>query len=128
MAGLILLDTDVLVDYLRNQAEAVAFVNKHQGDLILSSIVVAELYAGVKGEAEMEVLDELVSLYPVVPVTATIAKAAGLLKRDFGRSHGLGLADAIVAASAQAENARLCTLNVRHYPMFPGLRPPYAKR
>jgi hypothetical protein len=53
---------------------------------------------------------------------------AGILKRDFGKSHGVGLADAILAATAQAEGAELATLNVKHYPMIKGLRPPYEKR
>jgi predicted nucleic acid-binding protein len=60
-------------------------------------------------------------------VTAEIARAAGLYKRDYGRSHGVGLADAVLAATAQAENAELKTLNARHYPMLKGLKPAYAK-
>ena len=51
-------------------------------------IVIAELYAGVKGDAEYAALQDFVSLFRVVPVSAEIAKAAGLYKRDFGKSHG----------------------------------------
>ncbi len=127
MSSAVLIDTDVMVDYLRGHDNAVLFVKRQAGQIILSSIVVAELYAGVKGDAEQATLDDVVSLFRVVPVTADIAKAAGLLKRDFGKSHGLGLADAIMAATAQVENARLSTLNVKHYPMLPGLQPAYAK-
>ena len=123
----ILPDTDVLVDFLRGHSKAVAFVNTHHIRIILSSIVVAELYAGVRGDAESEALRDFVSLFRVVPVTAEIAKAAGLYKRDYGRSHGVGLADAVLAATAQAENAELKTLNTRNYPMLKGLKPAYAK-
>ncbi|TFG89271.1 MAG: type II toxin-antitoxin system VapC family toxin, partial [Hyphomicrobiales bacterium] len=42
------------------------------------------------------------------------------------KSHGVGLADAIIAATADSENAELKTLNVKHYPMFKGLTPPYT--
>jgi len=127
MAGPILPDTDVLVDFLRGHNKAVAFVNAHHARIILSSIVVAELYAGVKGDAESATLQAFISLFRVVPVTAEIARAAGLYKRDYGRSHGVGLADAVLAATAQAENAELKTLNIRHYPMLKGLRPAYTK-
>jgi predicted nucleic acid-binding protein len=127
MAGPILPDTDVLVDFLRGHGKAVAFVNAHHARIILSSIVVAELYAGVKGDAESATLRDFVSLFRVVPVTAEIAKAAGLYKRDYGRSHGVGLADAVLAATAQAENAELKTLNTKHYPMLKGLKPAYTK-
>ena len=127
MAGSILLDTDVLVDFFRGHSKAVAFVNAHSARIILSSIVVAELYAGVKGDAEQAALENFVSLFRVVPLSATIAKAGGLYKRDYGKSHGVGLADAILAATAEAENAELKTLNTKHYPMLKGLRSAYKK-
>ena len=127
MGEAILLDTDVLVDFLRGRSKAVAFVNAHSVRIILSSIVVAELYAGVKGDAEQAALENFVSLFRVVPVSAEIAKAGGLYKRDYGKSHGVGLADAILAATAEAANAELKTLNTKHYPMLKGLRPAYKK-
>ena len=123
----ILPDTDVLVDFLRGHSKAVTFIDAHVSRIILSSIVVAELYAGVKGETEHAALDKLVSLFRVVPVCDSIAKAGGLYKRDYGKSHGVGLADAIIAATAKAENAELKTLNTRHYPMLKGIRPAYTK-
>ncbi len=128
MAGsILLLDTDVLVDFLRGHSEAVAFVNAHSARIILSSIVVAELYAGVRGDREQAVLEALVSLFRIVPVSGEIAKTGGLYKRDYGKSHGVGLADAILAATAESENAELKTLNTKHYPMLQGLRPAYTK-
>jgi predicted nucleic acid-binding protein len=109
----ILPDTDVLVDFLRGHSKAVAFVNTHAARIILSSISVAELYTGVKGDAELATLQDFVSLFRIVPVGAEIAKAAGLYKRDYGKSHGIGLADAVLAATAQIENAELKTLNTK---------------
>ena len=127
MAGSILLDTDILVDFLRGHTKAVAFVNTHSARIILSSIVVAELYAGVKGDAEQAALDDFVSLFRVVPISAEIAKIGGLYKRDYGKSHGVGLADAILAATAETEDAELKILNSKHYPMMKGLKPAYKK-
>ena len=127
MAGSYLLDTDILVDFLRGHKKAVAFINTHSARIILSSIVVAELYAGVKGDSEQAALEDFVSLFRVIPVSAEIAKAGGLHKRDYGKSHGIGLADAILAATAEAEDAELKTLNRKHYPMLKGLRPAYTK-
>ncbi len=127
MEGAILIDTDVLVDFFRGYNKGVTFVNTYSSQIILSSIVVAELYAGVKGDAEQNVLDSFVSLFRIIPVTVEIAKAGGLYKRDYGKSHGVGLADAIIAATAEAENAALKTLNIKHYPMIKGLKPAYRK-
>ena len=101
MARAILLDTDVLVDFLRGYKKAVTFVEANAARIIVSSIVVAELYAGVKGDAEQAALENFISLFRVVPVSADIAKAGGLYRRDYGKSHGVGLADAILAATAE---------------------------
>jgi predicted nucleic acid-binding protein len=127
MTAPVLVDTDVLVDFLRGHKNAATFITDHADRIILSAISVAELYAGVKGEDELAILSDLVSLFRVIPVNSEIAKAAGLYKRDYGKSHGVGLADAVLAATAVAENAELKTLNVRHYPMLKGLKPAYGK-
>ena len=127
MSHSILVDTDVLIDFLRGNTKAAAFINEISSRIILSPIVVAELYAGVKGKAELTILENFVSLFRVVPLTVEIAKIGGLYKRDFGKSHGVGLADAILAATADAEKAELKTLNVKLYPMISGLEPAYNK-
>jgi hypothetical protein len=123
----ILLDTDILVDFLRGHDHAVTFVTANSDRIVLSTVVVAELYSGVKGDAEKAVLDSFVALFPVAAVTAEIARAGGLHRRDYDKTHGVGLADAILAATAEAEGAELATLNVKHYPMVKGLRPAYRK-
>ena len=125
-----LVDTDVLIDFLRGREQAVSFVSLESDRIILSSIVVAELYAGVwggKGDTEQSTLERFLSLFRIVHVTVAIARLGGLYKRDYGRSHGIGLADAVVAATATLENAELKTLNVKHYPMFNAIQPAYRK-
>lgn len=123
----ILIDTDVMVDYLRGHPKAVALVQRYSKRIALPSIVAAELYAGVRGEEELAALDRFVGLFRVVPISSEIARAGGLYSRDYTKSHGVGLADAIVAATADAEGADLRTLNVKHYPMLKGLKPAYRK-
>ncbi len=127
MASSILLDTDVLVDFFRGYSKAVVLVKANSSRIILSSIVIAELYAGVKGDAEKATVDSFISLFRVIPVGSEIARAGGLYKREYGKSHGVGLADAILAATAEAEKAELKTLNIKHYPMIMGLSPAYKK-
>lgn len=122
-----LFDTDVMVDFLRGHPKAVALLKSHASAVSLSSIVVAELYAGVKGDRELSILDDLIAICRVVPVTPEIARAGGIHKRDFAKSHGVGLADAIIAATVEAEHTKLMTLNVKHYPMLDDLEPPYRK-
>ena len=65
MADSFLLNTDVLIDFLRGYDKAVDFVTANSHKIILSSIVVAELYAGVKGAAELTASDNFISLFTV---------------------------------------------------------------
>ncbi len=45
----------------------------------------------------------------------------------FLQSHPeIDVADYITAATTRLPNAELWTLDVRHFPMFPGLNPPYC--
>ena len=131
MPQLVLLDTDVLVDFLRGQPGAISCVEKFADRTILSAVTVAELYAGVRGgeeDPEQITLANLLLQFRIVAITAAIAKLGGLYKRDYTARHGLGLADAIIAATAKIEGASLKTLNTRHYPMFGKLSPAYRKQ
>jgi predicted nucleic acid-binding protein len=127
MAETLLVDSDVLVDFFRGQEKAVELLTVWSSRIILSSIVVAELYAGVKGEREESMLKQFVALFTVIPVTSEIARLGGLYRRDYGKSHGVGLADGILAATAEVTKAELKTLNVKHYPMLHGIKPAYTK-
>lgn len=124
----VLVDTDVMVDFLRGNPKATALVRECCARIILPSIVAAELYAGVKGDEELRKLDSLISLFHVVPLSVELARAGGLHKQHYAQSHGVGVADAVIAATAESKNADLKTLNTKHYPMIKGLRPAYTQR
>ncbi|MFN5219653.1 MAG: hypothetical protein ACK5FE_01870 [Cyanobacteriota bacterium] len=57
----------------------------------------------------------------------SIGPARRALAAPVGPSHGTGLADALIAASAEAAGATLVTLNRRHFPMLADVLVPYAK-
>ena len=122
-----LIDTDVLIDYLRGQTDAVAFLRKTKRALRVSSATVAELYVGVREGTEDDVLERFLGLLEVVEITSGIARRAGLWRRDFGKSHGTGLMDALIAASAESSGSTLVTLNDKHYPMLESVLVPYRK-
>lgn len=47
--------------------------------------------------------------------------------RTFRRSHsGIGLGDYLIAGTAEVHGLTLATLNVRHFPMLPGLTAPFS--
>lgn len=127
MPGQVMLDTDVLVDYLRGYQPAMALVQENAEVIVIPAIVVAELYAGVKGEEELAALDRFLGLFPIIPVTGAIARAGGLYSKQYSKSLGTGLADAVIAAAADMTGSHLKTLNVKHFPMYKNLEPAYLK-
>ncbi len=124
----LLIDTDIIIDFLRGFDRAVRYIKSHSEEIVLSVITVAELYAGVKGNDEHEELDDLIALFPILQITTEVARIGGLYKREYFKSHGVGLADGLIAASAEIHDAVLKTLNIKHYPMIKGLKPPYFKK
>jgi len=118
-----ILDTDVVIDYLRQHDYALRLLQRWLGEglLAVSTLTHLEVYQGMKANEEDATgafLDGLVS----VPVDVPIARRAGTMLGDL-RSKGItvGIADAIIGATALQLGAPLITNNVDHYP-FPDLR------
>lgn len=127
MAELFLIDSDVVIEYLRGRPAAVQFMERLEGKLLLSAITVAELFAGLKGDTEERALEQFLLAFEVLPIDEHVARVAGALRREYGTRHGTGLADALLAATAQARQATLVTFNIRHFPMLNALRTPYRR-
>jgi predicted nucleic acid-binding protein len=127
VAKSLLIDTDILIDYLCEFPPAVEYLESSEEDLCTSSVVVAELYSGVLEGKERQALGSLLSVFEVKPIDAELVERGGLLRRDYGPKHGTGLADALIAATAQQSGAELVTLNARHFPMLQKVVVPYKK-
>lgn len=74
MSSRILIDTDVLIDYLRGQPDAVTYLEGLTEHLLISVITLAELHAGVREGDERTRLDQFVRVFQVVPVDSGIAR------------------------------------------------------
>jgi predicted nucleic acid-binding protein len=125
--SLMLLDTDVLIDFLRGLEPAKNFVASLPEQVFISAITVAELHVGVRNGKERAALTEFLDTLETITLDAELAAESGLLRRDYGLSHGVGLNDALIAATALTYRLQLVTLNSKHYPMVKNLLVPYQK-
>ncbi len=127
MSDSLLFDTDVLIDYLRGYPPAIDYFKESTGRQLVSVITVAELFTGVRDGNERHVLEEFLSTFQIVSLNQAMAVAGGQFRRAYLKSHGVGIADALIAATAQNEGASLVTFNGKHFPMFDEIVTPYQK-
>jgi predicted nucleic acid-binding protein len=121
---ILLLDTTVLIDALRNRTNLLARLSSLVLDghvLTTSTANMAEVYAGMRPTEERETVALFQGLH-CYPVTEGIAQLAGKLKYQWAlRGRTLSLIDMIVAATALENGAALITDNRKDFPVH-GLR------
>lgn len=127
MSDLIVFDTDILIDALRGNAAAITYIEACPSRSMISVVSLTELFTGVRPGREMVDLESLIATFEQIPVSQEIAILAGELRRSYRKSHNLGIIDTLIAATAITKNAKLITLNTKHFPMIPDLIAPYAK-
>ena len=118
-----LLDSDIAIDFLRRRGYARKLLENWAGEglLAFSTLTHLEIYQGMKAveeDATNAFLDGMVS----IAVDIAIARRAGIiLSENRVRGVTVGIADAIIAATALQLGVPLLTNNVEHYP-FTGLK------
>ena len=116
-----LLDTDIIIDIQRGYAPALAWFASLSELPTLPGFVVMELIQDAQNKQQVRKVLQLVAPLPVAwPTQDDCARALS----DFAAyhlSHKVGLIDALIAACAVGQNSTLCTFNVKHYHIIPGL-------
>lgn len=121
-----LLDSSVLIAHLRGEPGATSLLLSLTTEERLASVLSRTEIEGGMRSAERARVASLFGALTLLPVTDPIASRAAEHLRRHRRSHpGIDLVDYHVAATAELHGARLATLNVRHFPMLKGLRPPW---
>ncbi|MEW5921592.1 MAG: type II toxin-antitoxin system VapC family toxin [Bacillota bacterium] len=116
---IVLFDTNILIDHLKGKTEATSVLQDCIHNQILlgcSVITIIELLSGMRPE-ENSKLELFLSGFDKIDVTNKIARSAGIYMHKYRKSYGINMADAIIAASAKHTDAKLYTLNTKHYPM-----------
>lgn len=126
-SGKMVVDTDILIDFLRGFSSAADFIELNSENIFISSVTVTEIYSGVKSEKEEQDIEALLELITIINVNREIARDGGLIRKVYTKSHGTGIIDSIIASTALNHEMPLATLNQKHYPMIENLIVPYQK-
>lgn len=120
----LLLDTDIIVNVGRGDTGAVALVNAMliSGSVYISVVTEMELVVGCRNKAELRNLSVLLDRFTIIPLAPEISTSAVNLLKTYRLSHGLLIADALIAATALVMDRVLVSGNSKHFSMIKGLQ------
>ena len=112
-----LIDTCILIDHFRGDAKTTLFLLENRGKMKICSITDMEISQGVRNKAELKVYEKLLQQLSIqiVDLNEEISVKARLWVRTYGLSHGLYLADALIAATASVYGHHLISLNMKDF-------------
>jgi predicted nucleic acid-binding protein len=118
-----LLDTSILVDLIRGHSHVRNWIDQlDEGDRAISVVTEAELLAGCENARAQRIVERELESFTVVPITESISDVAIRWLRQHRLSSGTGYPDCLIGATALMLGATLCTVNVKHFRVFEGLR------
>lgn len=123
MGDFTIVDTDVLIDAGRGASEAVACLQDIEGKSALAASVVTqmELFVGCRDKAELQQVEKFLRRFQLIKLTEQVSDEAVELLRQYRLSHGLLIADALIAATALVFDVPLISKNQRDYHFITGL-------
>jgi len=128
---MILLDSDVMIDLLRQYPPAVRWLDAldEEEELLLPGYVVMELIQGCRNKVEQKRLQRELATYGVAWLAPADCDKALDIFTEYHLSHNAGLLDVLIGQTAVALRAPLYTFNQKHYRFVPGLQTiqPYEK-
>ena len=112
---MILLDTNILIEVLKNSRKIVKFLNSLDGDFAISSVTMMELYYGAFNKAEVSMLERFFAHFAIVHIDEEISQIATNLIKTYAKSHNLTIPDSLIAATAIKQECYLFTLNKKDF-------------
>jgi len=109
----ILVDTDILIDVANNDATAKTrlTLESQESSLMVSAVTIMELVVGCRNKSEVQTLNRFLSKFQKMEITSQISDRATQLMQEYFLSHGLLIADALIAATAIENEIALLTKN-----------------
>lgn len=109
----------MVIEVLRGRKAVVAALSALETSGVLTftcGVVAAEIFAGLRA-GEDAATESFFDARGDIVIDGTTGRRAGSYLARYARSHGVEIADALVAAAATTTGLRLWTLNRKHYPM-----------
>lgn len=116
-----LLDSNVIIGYLRGEERAVSLIEKLLVPTI-SVVTVGEIYQGALDSKELERTTDIIRDFKILYITEKISKDAVSLVEKYHLASGLFFLDALIAATSLEYDLIVLTANNKHFKMIKGLK------
>lgn len=115
-----LIDTNVFSAVFKGNAVVKAKIENF--DSAIDTIIYMELIQGAKGKLEVQKLEKYLKKFELLHFSEEVSKRAIELILTYSKSHGLLLADAVIAATCLENDLTLMTYNIRDFRFINGLK------
>ena len=123
------IDTDILIDLLKNTEETVTFLaemEQNETPLSTTAINTFELYYGAhkskQQKQNLKATTKLLNRLIILPLDQTSAETAGHIYAELEtKGQPIGLRDSLIAAITLTNGFRIATKNVKHLQKITGL-------
>jgi tRNA(fMet)-specific endonuclease VapC len=120
----VLIETTILVDYLRQSRAASDYLDaaRARGSLICSAVTQAELIVGSRTRAELRAIDQLLARFSIEPIDRDDSVRALSWLRKYFHTRGVGFHDCLLGAASVRRRIPIATLNEKHFKALPGVK------
>ena len=118
MAQVIILDTDVLIDYLRGLRDAKSYIaGIPVAQRATTDVTLLELFKGAWDKRELMNIERFITanFTQILPVSVSASRLAVDLVKQYTLARGLTLPDALIASIVLSVGGKLVTGNERHF-------------
>ena len=117
MTDLIIVDTDLLIDVGRGNDVAITYLENLEASskMAISAVTQMELFVGCQNKRELRATEQFLERFEILKLNEQISNIAVDLLREYRLSHGLLIADAIIAATAISFEVPFTSKNQKDY-------------
>jgi len=116
-----LIDTNILIDFFRDSSKSI-ISEELLSDAVISYVTLGELLQGARNNQEKNLIMTICERVEVNLGSPAISQLSIWLTSNYGISHGVGILDAIIAATALQRGLVVLTKNTKHFTCIEGLR------
>jgi predicted nucleic acid-binding protein len=116
----IILDTNILIEILKNNKKTIEEVEQYHIHHI-SSITAMELFYGAFNKEELQKLKKFIALFNIIPLNENISNTAVDLVYEYSKSHSLDIPDSLIASTAINAKIPLLSYNKKDFKFIENL-------